>query len=104
MVARLRKRGPMPGTSDGAQARENAIARDTLIARLYEREAGEQGLRVDRPLDGMIELVSERFAAAVARLPRGGDLLAIREFEAKVRETQIRLYQEWLSGATGTSR
>ena len=110
MQSRLRARGPMQGTSDGRRARENAIARDLEIASVFEREARElrlPALRVDRPLDEMIELAAARFAPVVERLPRGGDLAAVRELEAEVRETQIRLYHEWLeraSAAGGTSR
>lgn len=99
MEARLRARGPLRGTSDGARARENAIARDLRIADLFEREARELrlvALSVDRPLDEMIERSAAHFAPAVERLPRGGDLAAVRAFEAEVRETQIRLYHEWL--------
>ena len=64
-------------------------------------------LVVDRPLDEMVELAAAYFAAAVARLPGGGDLAAIRAFEEEVRQTQIRLYHEWLEqalAAGGTSR
>jgi len=104
MRERLRARGPMEGTSDGVRARENAIARDVLIARRIEREARElrlPTLRVDRPLAEMVELVCEYLAPTVERLPRGGDLAAARRFEAEVRDTQIRLYEEWRRAATG---
>ena len=110
MEERLRARGPMEGTSDGARARENAVARDLLIAKRFEREARELRLTamvVDRPLDEMVELAATHFAPAVARLPGGGDLAAIRAFEEEVRQTQIRLYHEWLEqaiAAGGTSR
>lgn len=107
MRKRLRKRGPIKATSDGRRARENAVARDVLIAQTIAREAHDLRLPVipvDRRLKGMIELVCERLAPVVARLPRGGDLAAARAHEADVRATQIRLYEEWLSGATGTSR
>jgi 2-phosphoglycerate kinase len=110
MRERLRARGPMKGTSDGERARENAVARDVLLAQLIEREARELRLptmRVDRPLDEMVELAAARLAPVVERLPRGGDLSAVRRFEDEVRETQVRLYEEWLrtaSGAGGTSR
>ncbi|HZQ82295.1 MAG TPA: hypothetical protein VFB25_10015 [Gaiellaceae bacterium] len=99
MAARLRERGPMKAVSDGARARENAVARDRLIAQTFAREARElrlPTLAVDRPLDEMIELAAEHFAPVVERLPRGGDLAAVRAFEAEVRATQIRLYHEWL--------
>jgi len=110
LAARLRARGPMQATSDGVRARENAVARDLLIARTIAREARElrlPALPVDRPLDGMIELAAEHFAPAVERLPRGGDLAAVRAFEAEVGATQVRLYHEWLeraNAAGGTSR
>ena len=108
MEARLRARGPMERTSDGVRARDNAVARDLLIARTFAREARElrlAALPVDRPLDGMVELAAEHFAPAVERLPRGGDLAAVRAFEAEVRATQIRLYEEWLAtGEAGGSR
>jgi broad-specificity NMP kinase len=111
MAARLRARGPMLGTSDGERARENAVARDLQIAQMIEREARELRLpvlAVDQPLDGMIERAAEHFAPVVERLPRGGDLAAVRAFEAEVRETQIRLYEEELlkraNAEAGTSR
>jgi thymidylate kinase len=102
MEERLRARGPIEGTSDGVRARENAVGRDLLIARTFEREARELRLpvlAVDRPLEQMIERAAEHFAPVVERLPRGGDLAAVRAFEAEVRETQARLYEEWLAKA-----
>ena len=107
LETRLRGRGPMPATSDGERARENAVARDLLIARTFEREARELRLgtlRVDAPLEEMVERVASHFAPVVERLPRGGDLAAVRRHEADVLATQIRLYEQWVSGATGTSR
>ena len=107
MRKRLRKRGPIKATSNGGRARENAIARDVLIAQTIGREARDLRLPVipvDRGLKGMIELVCDHLAPVVERLPRGGDLTAVRAHEAEVRATQIRLYEEWLSGASGTSR
>lgn len=111
MQERLRARGPIEGTSDGALARENAVARDVLIARTIAREARELRLpvlAVDRPLDETIERAAELLAPAAERLPRGGDLAAARTHEDEVRETQIRLYEEWLAaaatGEAGTSR
>jgi 2-phosphoglycerate kinase len=109
METRLRARGPIQGTSDGARARENAVARDLLIARTFAREARElrlPALPVDRPLAEMIDLAAVHFAPVVERLPHGGDLTAVRAFEAEVRATQIRLHHEWLeraSAAGGTS-
>ena len=110
MEERLRARGPIKGTSDGRRARENAVARDLLIRKTFEREAEElrlPAIAVDRPLKEMIERAAERFAPAVERLPRGGDLKAARKFERDVRNTQLRLYEQWLKGASaagGTSR
>ena len=109
MRDRLLARGPMAKTSDGARARENATARDLLIAETIEREARELRLpvlRVDAPLGEMIERAASQLEPVVERLPRGGDLAAARQFEADVRATQIRLYEEWLatSGEVGTSR
>ena len=106
---RLLGRGPIAKTSDGVRARENATARDLLIARTFEREARELRLpvlRVDGTLDGVIELAASRLEPVVARLPRGGDLEAVRRFEADVLATQIRLYEDWLAASdeAGTSR
>ena len=58
MRERLLARGPMAATSDGVRARENATARDLLIAELFAREARElrlPTLPVDAPLEEMIE-------------------------------------------------
>jgi hypothetical protein len=106
---RLLARGPMARTSDGLRARDNATARDLLIAQTFEREARELRLpvlRVDGALDEVIELAATQLEPVVERLPRGGDLEAVRRFEADVRATQIRLYEEWLAatGEAGTSR
>jgi hypothetical protein len=107
---RLLARGPMAATSDGARARENATARDLLIAQLFEREARElrlPTLPVDAPLDEMVERAAALLAPVVDDLPRGGDLEAARRFEEEVLQTQVRLYEEWLetaSAAGGTSR
>lgn len=110
MKERLRQRGPIEGTSDGARARENAVARDQMIRATFEREARElrlPALPVDRPLDEMIDLAAVHFAPAVERLPRGGDLKAARASEKEVRKTQIRLHKQWLkqaNAAKGRSR
>jgi broad-specificity NMP kinase len=107
MRERLRARGPIKGATDGERARENAIERDVLIARTIGWEARDLRLAVlpvDRPLDAMIERAAEALAPVAERLPRGGDLAAVRALEAGVRATQIRLYEESLSGARGTSR
>lgn len=110
MRERLLARGPMQATSDGVRARLNATERDVLIAKLFEREARELRLRtleVDAPLDEMIERAAAALETVVERLPRGGDLTAVRQFEEDVLQTQVRLYEKWLetaSAAGGTSR
>ena len=110
MRERLLARGPMEATSDGVRARENATARDVLIAAFFAREARElrlPTLPVDAPLEEMIERAGEHLAPVVERLPRGGDLGAARRFEEDALRTQVRLYEEWLAGASaagGTSR
>jgi hypothetical protein len=107
LAERRRARGPMQGTSDGDRAKQNVVARDLLIAAAFEREARElrlPTLRMDAPLEEMVERAAAHFEPVVERLPRGGDLGAVRRFEDEVRRTQIRLYEEWLSGAAGTSR
>lgn len=110
MRERLLARGPMEATSDGVRARENATARDILIADVFEREARElrfPKLPVDAPLDEMIDRAAALLAPVVDGLPRGGDLAAVRQFEEEVLQTQVRLYEEWLetaSAAGGTSR
>jgi shikimate kinase len=110
MRERLLARGPMEATSDGVRARENATARDVLIARLFEREARElrfSTVAVDAPLEVMIERAVAMLAPVVERLPRGGDLVAVRQYEEEVLQTQVRLYEEWLeaaSAAGGMSR
>jgi hypothetical protein len=110
MRERLLARGPLEATSDGLRARQNATARDVLIAELFDREARElrlPTLAADAPLGEMIERAAALLAPAVGRLPRGGDLAAVRRFERDVLQTQVRLYEEWLAGASaagGTSR
>lgn len=110
MRERLLARGPMAATSDGVRARENATARDLLIAELFAREARElrlPTLPVDAPLEAMVERAAEVLAPVVGSLPRGGDLTAVRQLEEEVLQTQVRLYEEWLEAANaagGTSR
>lgn len=110
MRARLIARGPMAATSDGVRARENATARDLLIAKLFEREARElrfPTLAVDAPLGEVIERAAAVLERVVDGLPRGGDLGAVRQSEEDVLQTQVRLYEEWLetvSAAGDTSR
>jgi adenylate kinase family enzyme len=63
MRERLTARGPIGGASE----------RDLLIARTFEIEARElrlPTLRVDRPLDELIEAAAETFEPAVERLRR----------------------------------
>jgi hypothetical protein len=97
--ARLLGRGPLPGTSDGLQARANATERDLMITARFAREARELRLPVlpvDRPLDEMIELAAEQLLPAIERGPRGADLASLRRFENDVVATQVRLYRESL--------
>jgi len=104
---RLSARGPMLGTSDGERARANAIERDLLIAATIERDVRDlrlPHLRVDAPLDVMIERAAALVAPAVTRMPRGGDLASIRRFENDVVATQLRLYHESLGDEAPSSR
>jgi hypothetical protein len=105
---RLLARPPVAGVSDGRRARANATERDLLILRAYEREARELRLpvlRVDAPLDVVVDRAAGLLEPAVARLPGGGDLAAVRRLEEDARQTQIRLYEEWVATAGGgTSR
>ncbi len=107
MRERLLARPPIAGASDGRRARENATARDLLILRTIEREARELRLPVlyvDAPLDEMVERAASVFDPVVAGLPRGGDLDAARRLEEEAKQTQIRLYEEWLASVgAGTS-
>ena len=96
---RLLARGPMPNVSDGLQARRNATERDLMISALYEREARDLRLlvlRSDGPLDEVVERAAAHFRPVVDRLPRGGDLAAVRRRENDVLATQVRLYAESL--------
>jgi hypothetical protein len=96
---RLLARGPLLEASDGVKARENATGRDLMIASRFEREARDlrlATLRADRPLEEMVELAVERLRPVVERLPRGGDLAAVRRFENETLATQARLYAESL--------
>jgi len=99
MRERLLARGPLPGTSDPERARANATERDLLIALEFERDVGVLDLphlRVDAPLDEMIERAADAFAPVLAAMPAGGDLGAVRRFENDVVGTQIRLYLDSL--------
>jgi hypothetical protein len=89
----------MPNVSDGLRARRNATERDLMIAALYEREARDlrlSTLRTDGSLDEVVERAAAHFEPVVERLPRGGDLAAVRRFENDVLATQVRLYAESL--------
>ncbi len=99
MRQRLLERGPLPGTSDPGRARDNATERDLLIARAFERDVRDlrlPSLRVDVPLEEMVERAVAAFAPALAAMPPGGDLAAVRRFENDVVGTQIRLYLDSL--------
>ncbi len=94
--ARLEARGGMTETSDPVRARANAVERDLLIGRLFEREAKELGLptlAVDRPLDEMIGLAQAVLAPAIERRPRDVDLSAIRRQENRAIHEQVTLYR-----------
>jgi len=96
---RLLARGPMPNVSDGAAARRKATERDLMITALYEREARDLRLPTlssDGPLDEVVELAAAQLRPAVDRMPRDGDLVAVRRFENDVLATQVRLYAESL--------
>ena len=95
MRQRLLERGGLLGTSDPDRARANAIERDLLIAEAFERDVHTLELpylRVDAPLDEMIERAARALAPMLAALPAGGDLGAVRRFENDVVGTQLRLY------------
>jgi hypothetical protein len=96
---RLLARGPMPNVSDGAAARRKATERDLMITALCEREARDLRLPTlssDGPLDEVVELAAAQLRPAVDRMPRDGDLVAVRRFENDVLATQVRLYAESL--------
>jgi hypothetical protein len=96
---RLLARGPMPNVSDGIAARRKATERDLMITALYEREARDLRLPTlssDGPLDEVVELAAAQLRPAVDRMPRDGDLVAVRRFENDVLATQVRLYAESL--------
>ena len=100
---RLLARGPILGTSDGRRARANATERDLMITQRYMREAADLRLavlKVDRPLDDMLELAVEQVRPAIERGPRAADLAALRRFENDVLATQVRLYRESLGADT----
>jgi hypothetical protein len=97
--ARLLARGPIPGTSDGLRARANATERDLMIARRFAYEAADLRLtvlRVDAPLDDIVERAVEHFRPVIEAGPRDVDLPAVRRFENDVLATQVRLYRESL--------
>jgi hypothetical protein len=96
---RLLARGPILGTSDGLRARLNATERDLMITRRFTWEAADlrlTALRVDAPLEVMIERAEAHFRPVIERGPRDADLPAIRRFENDVLATQVRLYRESL--------
>lgn len=96
---RLLARGPMPNVSDGSKARRNATERDLLITARYEREARDLRLpvlRVNGPLDDVVEQAADLVGPVVERLPRAGDLASVRRFENDVLARQVRLYGESL--------
>jgi len=95
----LLARGPILRTSDGLRARANATERDLMITRRFTYEAADLQLcvlRVDAPLDEMIERAVDHFRPVIERAPREADLESIRRFENDVLATQVRLYRESL--------
>jgi hypothetical protein len=94
--ATLTERGSMSGTSDPERATANLHRRNVLLAALLERQAREHGLQTLRPDGGLaatIELAENALGAALSRVPRGGDLAAVRSFENDALATQARLYR-----------
>lgn len=76
--------------------RDVVVERNLLLADRIVAEAGAAGMPVvpvDRGLDGMIELVEAELGPALAGLPRGGNLAAVRRFENDVLAEQVRLYR-----------
>jgi hypothetical protein len=94
--ATLAERGSMRGTSDPGRAVLNLHRRNVRLAELIALEADRLGyslLRVDRAVEAMIERADAMLAPALARLPSGGDLVAVRRFENEVLATQVRLFR-----------
>jgi hypothetical protein len=94
--ATLAERGSMRGSSDPGRAAFNLHRRNVRLAELIALEAERLGymlLRVDRSLEAMIVRAEAVLARALARLPRGGDLVAVRRFENEALATQVRLYR-----------
>ncbi len=76
--------------------RDVVVERNLVLAERIAADAAATGLpvlAVDRRLEEMIEHVEAVFAPAIERLPRGGDLAAIRRFENDVLAEQVRLYR-----------
>jgi len=89
-AARIRATGAERGQLDVL------VQRNLLLAAHIASDAEDWGfpvLLVDRPLDGMIARVGTELSAAIARLPRGGDLAAVRRHENDVLAEQVRLYR-----------
>ena len=83
-------------TGDERGQLDVVVQRNLLLAAHIATEADDFGFRVllvDRPLDGMIARVGAELDAVIARLPRGGDLAAIRRHENDVLAEQVRLYR-----------
>ncbi|HST18817.1 MAG TPA: hypothetical protein VLK36_14200 [Gaiellaceae bacterium] len=76
--------------------REVVVERNLVLAERIASAAETAGLPVlpvDRGLEEMTERVEALLAPAVAGLPRGGDLAAVRRFENDVLAEQVRLYR-----------
>jgi len=82
----------------GAERGQRAVVveRNLVLAERIAAEAEAAGLpvlAVDRGLAEMTERVETALAPAIARLPHGGDLAAVRRFENDVLAEQVRLYR-----------
>jgi hypothetical protein len=76
--------------------RDVVVERNLVLAERIAADAADAGLpvlEVDRALEEMTERVEALLAPALARLPLGGDLAAVRRFENDVLAEQVRLYR-----------
>jgi hypothetical protein len=76
--------------------REVVVERNLLLAERIAAEADAAGLpvlAVDGELEEMTARVEGLLAPEIARLPRGGDLAAVRRFENDALAEQVRLYR-----------
>jgi hypothetical protein len=78
------------------EQRDVVVERNLVLAERIAADAERVGLSVlpvDRGLDEMVDRVEDALTPAIARLPRGGDLAAVRRFENDVLAEQVRLYR-----------